>query len=64
MLELDYIFNEFLEKRYKNLTDSQQDDFLTFLGNDDPDLFAWLMGYRQPESEADSAMIKIIKGLI
>ena len=64
MLELDCIFNDFLKSGYEQLTESQKDDFLVFLGNIDPDLYSWLMGFRQAEEEADKLMVKIIRDAI
>jgi antitoxin CptB len=61
MLELDFIFNDFMNGGYKTLTNTQQDDFLTFLLNADPDLFAWIMGFRHPTEEDDIKMVAIIQ---
>ena len=60
MLELDFILTEFLETGFKRLSDIEQDEFLIFLDNADPDLYAWLMGFRQPELPEDIKMVKII----
>lgn len=60
MLELDFILTEFLAKGLKALSDSEQDELLTFLENADPDLYAWLMGFRQPELPEDMKMVKVI----
>ena len=61
MLELDFIFNDFMNTGYKTLTDAQQDDFLKFLVNADPDLYSWLMGFRHPSEEDDIKMVAIIR---
>ncbi len=61
MLELDFILNKFLEQEISNLSESAQDDFLRYLENADPDLYSWLMGYQQPDSEADIRMTDIIR---
>ena len=48
MLELDYILQQFLDR---GLTDYNREDLLTlqqFLENQDPDLFAWFLGYDKP----------------
>jgi antitoxin CptB len=60
MLELDFILTEFLASGVGTLSSSEQDEFLTFLENADPDLYSWLMGFRQPELPADIKMVKII----
>ena len=62
MLELDFILDEFLNDGFKNLTQIEQDDFQNFLTNEDPDLFAWLMGFRQPDAEEDIIMVNKIRG--
>ncbi|RLA02680.1 MAG: hypothetical protein DRQ47_06520 [Gammaproteobacteria bacterium] len=61
MLELDFILGEFLQGGVNSLSDAEVDDFQKFLENDDPDLYSWLMGFRQPESEEDLVMVKIIR---
>ena len=61
MLELDYILNEFLGDGFKTLSAKQQDDFLQFLDNEDPDLYSWLMGFRKAEIEDDIIMVNIIR---
>jgi len=64
MLELDLIFNDFLQEGYDQLSDTQQDDFLHFLLNSDPDLFSWLMGFREPTERDDITMVAIIRASI
>ena len=61
MLELDFIFNDFMNGGYKELSNTQQDDFLRFLVNADPDLYSWLMGFRHPTKEDDIKMVAIIR---
>ena len=61
MLELDFILNEFLEHGFLELSEVGQDEFIEFLENIDPDLYSWLMGFRQPELEADIKMVEIIR---
>ena len=60
MLELDFILTEFLTSGLEKLSDVEQDEFLLFLENADPDLYSWLMGFRQPELAADIKMGEII----
>jgi len=61
MLELDFILNEFLADGFLKFTDIEHDELLIFLENSDPDLYSWLMGFRQAELAADIKMINIIK---
>lgn len=51
MLELDVIFNRFLESGYGKLSAEQREQFAVLLQEPDPDLFAWLMGYDTAKSE-------------
>ena len=61
MLELDFILIEFLEHKLQSLSEDEQDALLVYLENPDPDLYSWLMGYKEPESEADIAMTRMIR---
>lgn len=48
MLELDVLLNNFLEERYADLAIEDKQRFATLLSYPDPELFAWLMGHRDP----------------
>ncbi len=61
MLELDYILNEFLERKLLTLSEEALDALLVYLENPDPDLYSWLMGYKEPERDADINMTCIIR---
>ena len=43
LLELDYIFQDYLEQRYTHTSAEQQQQFLELLDHQDPDLQAWLL---------------------
>ena len=60
MLELDFILKEFLADGFKKLSSKGMDEFLRFLENDDPDLYSWLMGFRNPVTENDIKMVNTI----
>lgn len=60
MLELDVLFEPFVEEGYDDLTAKQQEDFRQLLTCDDPDLFAWFMGHKPCEDENLSAMVQHI----
>lgn len=47
MLELDLIFQRFLKKHLDTLTEEQLIAFEHLLTHQDPDLYAWLMGYEK-----------------
>ena len=61
MLELDFILNEFLANGFLKLSEVEHDDFLIFLENSDPDLYAWLMGFKQAEKAQDIKMVDNIR---
>ena len=46
MLELDYIFEQFLKYGLSDLSADELQAFQKFLGNQDPDLFAWFFRIR------------------
>ena len=48
MLELDLILQRFLHQPLDLLTDTQMASFERLLTAQDPDLYAWLMGYESP----------------
>ena len=60
MLELDYIFEEFIKNGLNSLEESELDDLQKFLTNQDPDLFAWFLGYDSPKDEFDQHWVKIV----
>jgi len=48
MLELDLILQRFLVQGVDQLTNAQVDLFERLLTAQDPDLYAWFMGYETP----------------
>lgn len=53
MLELDVLLGNFLREAYSNLPTSEKQLFVDLLENQDPPLFAWLMGHEEvPEEHA------------
>jgi antitoxin CptB len=61
MLELDVVLIPFLEKYFIDLNESQRELFKTFLGESDPDLYSWLMGFAVPQSADYRAMVNLIQ---
>ena len=53
MLELDYILNQFLKRGLDDFDSQDLGSLQTFLANQDPDLFAWFLGYDKPTDEND-----------
>ena len=48
MLELDYIFREFLDNRYEQLDDEDKSRFVELLKHSDTDLQQWLVNKSSP----------------
>ena len=61
MLELDIILQAFLEETYDQLKPEEQLLYQHFLGCEDQDLFAWLMGREEPEDNDTATIVAIIR---
>ncbi|MGD2118831.1 MAG: succinate dehydrogenase assembly factor 2 [Chromatiales bacterium] len=61
MLELDLIFEEFLDQHYEQLSEPLQRDFVELLNYADQDLQQWLLGKSSP---ADKNMLNIIERIL
>ena len=60
MLELDVLFEPFVEQAYDELSDQDKAVFRRLVTCDDPDLFAWFMGHKEcPDAELDR-MVKFM----
>lgn len=60
MLELDVIFQPFVEKHYENLSKEDKATFIRLLECEDPELFAWFMGHEDcSDSELAEMVIKV-----
>ena len=57
MLELDLILGRFIDQHLEHLTEEQLIAFEHLLNHQDPDLYAWFMGY---ESPADKECMDIV----
>lgn len=62
MLELDLILNQFLDEQADSLSEREEALFQALLESPDPDLYAWLMGYQEPESEELEEIVYKIRG--
>lgn len=52
MLELDVLFEPFVEEAYDELSEDDKAIFRRLVTCDDPDLFAWFMGHKPcPDAE-------------
>ena len=62
MLELDVLFQPFVETQYESLSDQAKAIFIRLLECEDPELFAWFMGHEAcPDAEL-AAMIVQVRG--
>ena len=59
MLELDLIFNSFLESQYETLSSLQKQSFKRLLDEVDPDIYAWLFCAAEVPVELQSG-VKLI----
>jgi len=60
MLELDVLFEPFVDEAYDALDDSQKFVFQRLLACEDPELFAWFMGHEVCPDEEFKAMVALI----
>lgn len=60
MLELDYILEQFLNSDLEDFSRAQLQTLQIFLENQDPDLFAWFLGYDRPTEANDVLWVKEI----
>lgn len=51
MLELDVILAPYLNAEFEQMSEQDIEHFKEFLTQDDPDLYAWLMGFETPKME-------------
>ncbi len=61
MLELDYIFREFLDNHYELLDDEDKYRFVELLKNSDQDLQQWLVNKSSP---ADRNLLQIVEKIL
>lgn len=61
MLELDLILTQFIENRLEQLSEQQIHSFETLLSYTDPELYAYLMGYSEPEDKDIIDIVAIIR---
>jgi antitoxin CptB len=60
MLELDVLFQPFVEQYYQELPDPQKACFIRLLECEDPELFAWIMGHEKcPDPELAAMVVKV-----
>ena len=62
MLELDVIFQPFVEKYYESLSNVDKETFIRLLECEDPELFAWFMGHEDCSDEILADMVIKVRG--
>ena len=60
MLELDLMMVPFMEQRFKQLDEKNQQRYIDLLDNEDTDLFSWLLGRQIPSDPENAAIIQQI----
>lgn len=60
MLELDVLFEPFVDDAYDALSDKDKYTFQRLLTCEDPDLFAWFMGHQECDDPELAAMVKLM----
>ena len=60
LLELDLIFGYILENELDKMTEAEFERFEKLLHHQDSFLYAWLMGYEQPEDKEIIESVKFI----
>jgi succinate dehydrogenase flavin-adding protein (antitoxin of CptAB toxin-antitoxin module) len=61
MLELDYLFQAFLEQDYPNLSQEHKQAFIALLDYSDPLLHAWCIGGEQPDDKIVAELVNRIR---
>ncbi|MCL1079884.1 succinate dehydrogenase assembly factor 2 family protein [Parashewanella spongiae] len=62
MLELDVIFQPFVDQHYENLNDIDKHTLVRLLECEDPELFAWFMGHEECPDKELAKMIVTVRG--
>ncbi|VFP80573.1 FAD assembly factor SdhE [Candidatus Erwinia haradaeae] len=61
MRELDLLIMPFFNDNFDSLKKRDKKLFSELLENNDPDLFSWLMNYKQPDDARFKRIIRIIQ---
>ncbi|ARD21551.1 MULTISPECIES: succinate dehydrogenase assembly factor 2 [Shewanella] len=62
MLELDVLFQPFVDSQYETLSDTDKQTFIDLLACEDPELFAWFMGHEVCPDPALREMVNTVRG--
>ena len=59
MRELDVLLEAHLSRHFDQATPAQQTAFLHLLDQEDPDIWAWLIGHAQPPAELADVILRL-----
>jgi len=62
MLELDILFQPFVEQVYQGLSNADKATFIRLLECEDPELFAWFMGHEECADVELARMVAKVRG--
>ncbi|MGS0679539.1 FAD assembly factor SdhE [Shewanella sp. 125m-7] len=62
MLELDVLFQPFVEQQYEAMSVNDKNIFVRLLECEDPELFAWFMGHEVCNNPEFAEMIIRVRG--
>ncbi|BAJ00900.1 succinate dehydrogenase assembly factor 2 [Shewanella violacea] len=62
MLELDVIFQPFVDRYYEQLSVKNKAILVRLLEGEDPELFAWFMGHEQCPDPELAEMVILVRG--
>jgi len=60
MLELDLVMEPFVQKRFRDLDEEDQQLFIKLLECEDTELFSWFLGRLEPEDPELAKIVRII----
>ncbi len=61
MLELDLILEPFVKQHFQQLSEDEIAIFERMLAEPDPELFAWLMNYDEPDDKEFQKLVQRIR---
>lgn len=61
MKELDLVLEHYLETRFSNSSQPEQQAFTALLGVEDDQLWRWLMGHEVPEQSEQLKLISVLQ---
>lgn len=64
LLELDLLFEAFLNNAYSGLSDADKETFVQLLEYQDQTLQEWLLGKTTPEDESMVHMVRLIRDAV